>query len=80
MKRSSLMACAAWVTGLALGPVAVAQSSLDASIARGARLYENWQTESTAREQVLPNPAFKTKDVRVEALLYSHSKAPFFHA
>jgi len=39
---------------------------LEASIARGARLYENWQTESTAREQIFPNPAFTTKQVRVE--------------
>jgi mono/diheme cytochrome c family protein len=64
-----LAACAVLAAGLAAGSAALAQTgaSLDASIARGARLYENWQTESSAREQVLPNPAFKTKDVRVEA-------------
>ncbi|UCE32036.1 MAG: c-type cytochrome, partial [Burkholderiales bacterium] len=41
--------------------------TVDASIARGARLYENWFLESREREEVLPHPAFKTKDVRVEA-------------
>jgi mono/diheme cytochrome c family protein len=64
-----LAACAALAAGLVAGSAAVAQTSasLEASIARGARLYENWQTESSAREQVLPNPAFTTKQVRIEA-------------
>jgi len=35
--------------------------ALEASIARGARLYENWAAESTAREQIYPNPAFTPK-------------------
>lgn len=39
----------------------------DASIASGARLYENWAQESREREEVLPNPAFTTKDARVDA-------------
>ena len=41
--------------------------SQDASIARGARLYENWAHESREREEALPNPLFTTKDVRVDA-------------
>jgi mono/diheme cytochrome c family protein len=39
----------------------------EASIARGARLYEDWAHESGEREEILPNPEFKTKDVRVPA-------------
>jgi mono/diheme cytochrome c family protein len=67
MKQASLAALVALVAGLVAGPVAAADTSeLEASIARGARLYENWGRESTAREQLLPNPAFTTKDVRVE--------------
>lgn len=60
----------ALLAGLVTGSATVAQTSLslplEASIARGARLYENWAAESTAREQVFPNPEFTTKDVRVE--------------
>ncbi|HTT09995.1 MAG TPA: c-type cytochrome [Burkholderiaceae bacterium] len=71
MKRPSLFAVAALMAGLAAGPAAAAETtafySIDASITRGARLYENWALESTARAQILPNPAFTTKDVRVEA-------------
>jgi mono/diheme cytochrome c family protein len=40
--------------------------SQEASVARGARLYENWAHESREREEVLPNPEFKTKSVRVD--------------
>jgi mono/diheme cytochrome c family protein len=58
------------MASLVVGSAAVAQAPqqlpIEASVARGARLYENWATESTAREQVFPNPAFTTKDVRVE--------------
>ena len=61
---------AAFTASLVVGSAAVAQAPvqlpIEASVARGARLYENWATESTAREQVFPNPAFTTKDVRVE--------------
>jgi mono/diheme cytochrome c family protein len=71
MKQASLVAVAAMMASLAAGQSTGAEPtasySMDASIARGARLYENWQLESTAREQLLPNPAFATKDVRVEA-------------
>jgi mono/diheme cytochrome c family protein len=70
MKRASQFALVALMASLAAGLAAAAEPtafySMDASIARGARLYENWALESTAREQVLPNPAFTTKDVRVE--------------
>jgi mono/diheme cytochrome c family protein len=38
----------------------------EASIARGARLYENWMQEARERPQVLAHPAFVTKQVRVE--------------
>ncbi len=66
MKRAKWAALLALATGLMAGPAAGADPALEASIARGARLYENWGRESTAREQVLPNPEFKTKDVRIE--------------
>lgn len=48
---------------------AAAQSnalSTEASIARGARLYEHWAHESGEREEVVPHPAFATKTVRVD--------------
>lgn len=68
--RRAWVAGAACAVGLLTGSAAMAQAALqmpiEASVARGARLYENWATESTAREQVFPNPAFTTKDVRVE--------------
>lgn len=67
--RHSLPMVAALAACLLAGtPPAVGQPAvpLEASIARGARLYENWQTESTAREQIFPNPAFTTKQARVE--------------
>jgi mono/diheme cytochrome c family protein len=71
MKRASLAAVVALMASLTGGLAAAADpapaTSMDASIARGARLYENWAQESTAREQILPNPAFTTKEVRVEA-------------
>jgi mono/diheme cytochrome c family protein len=38
----------------------------EASVARGARLYEDWAHESREREEVLPNPAFKSKNGRVD--------------
>lgn len=37
-----------------------------ASIARGGRLYEYWAHEAGERDEIVPNPAFKTKDVRVD--------------
>lgn len=58
------------MASLMAGPAAAAEPanplSVDASIARGARLYENWAQESREREEVLPNPAFTTKDIRVD--------------
>jgi len=57
---------AALISTLAAAAEPSGTGSLDSSIARGARLYENWATEAVAREQALPNPAFKTKDVRVD--------------
>lgn len=70
MKRTSLAAVVALTAALTAWSVGAAEPtsaySLDASIARGARLYENWAHESTAREQVLPNPAFTTKQVRID--------------
>lgn len=68
MRRTSLAAVALMASLGAATAVAAdpASFSIDASVARGARLYENWALESTAREQVLPNPAFATKQVRVE--------------
>ncbi len=41
--------------------------SQEASIARGARLYENWVLESRERPEVVPHPEFKAKDPRVDA-------------
>lgn len=71
MKRASLTVLAAFMASLIAG-VAVAAEPVrpgaeDASIARGARLYEDWAHEAREREQVLPNPAFTTKQVRVDA-------------
>lgn len=37
------------------------------SLVRGGRLYDNWSLESQGHPQDLPNPAFKTKQVRVAA-------------
>ena len=52
------------------GPVGAAEPAssipLEASIARGARLYENWYLETGTREEPLPNPAFKTQQARIE--------------
>lgn len=71
MKHSSLSAVVVLLAGIISGSAAGAEPahpfSVDGSIARGGRLYENWALESTAREQVLPNPAFTTKQVRVDA-------------
>ena len=39
----------------------------DASIARGGRLYEYWAHESRERDEIIPHPSFRTKDVRVDA-------------
>ena len=71
MRLSSFTVLSALLASLASGLAGVAEAatplSLEASIARGARLYENWAHESGEREEVVPHPAFATKDVRVEA-------------
>jgi len=70
MKRAILNVLAALTVGLVAGPVSAAEpatpASDEASIARGGRLYEYWAHESKEREQVTPNPAFTTKQVRVD--------------
>jgi mono/diheme cytochrome c family protein len=71
MKLATLTVLSALMASLIAGSAPAAEStsptSQDASIARGARLYENWAHESREREEVLPNPLFTTKDVRVDA-------------
>jgi len=71
MKLVILTVLSGLMASLIAGSAAAAEPanamSQDASIARGARLYENWAQESRQREEVLPNPAFATKDVRVDA-------------
>jgi mono/diheme cytochrome c family protein len=71
MKSVSLTVLSMLMAGLLAGSAGAAEpashTSVDASIARGARLYENWAQESNEREEVLPHPAFSTKDVRVDA-------------
>ena len=68
MKFATLTVLSALTASLIAGPARAADPmSQDASIARGARLYENWAHESREREEVLPHPAFTTKDVRVDA-------------
>lgn len=55
------------VSAPAIGATANNGLALEASIARGARLYENWSLESGQREEILPHPEFRTKSNRVEA-------------
>ena len=64
MKRVALAAVAALVSSLA---AAQAVAVDPASIVRGGRLYDNWSLESKERQPIHPNPAFKTKQVRVAA-------------
>ncbi|MCM2288441.1 MAG: c-type cytochrome [Sulfuritalea sp.] len=64
MKRVVLAALAAMMAGLTAAPVLAADP---ASIVRGGRLYDNWSHESKERQPPHPNPAFKTKQVRVVA-------------
>lgn len=72
-KRMNLWTVAV-ASALAVGSVTLpaqatspsAALSDEASVARGARLYEDWAHESREREPVLPNPEFKTKNIRVE--------------
>jgi len=70
MNHLGLAALAVATASLMAMPVRVASPadamSQEASIARGARLYEDWAHESREREETLPNPEFKTKSVRVE--------------
>jgi mono/diheme cytochrome c family protein len=61
---SALTASLIAVPGRATSPSA--PLSDEASVARGARLYEDWAHESREREEVLPNPAFKSKNGRVD--------------
>lgn len=65
MKRAAFAALAALMASLVAAPTLAAVDS--ASIVRGARLYDNWSLESKERLPVHPNPAFKTKQVRVAA-------------
>lgn len=72
MKRVALAALAALITSLAAVPVVAAPAATTAapaadaaSIVRGGRLYDNWSRESKERSPNQPNPAFKTKQVRV---------------
>jgi mono/diheme cytochrome c family protein len=71
MKRLGLTVLAVWMASFAAGVAMAAEPARalpdDASIARGARLYEYWTHEAKERDQVIPNPAFTTKQVRVEA-------------
>lgn len=62
---SALLASSMAATAVAAD--AVDPLSENASIARGGRLYEYWAHEAGERDEIIPNPAFKTKDVRVEA-------------
>ena len=64
MKRVVWAALAAVMASLAAAPVLAADA---ASIVRGGRLYDNWSVESRERTPNQPNPAFKTKQVRVAA-------------
>jgi len=70
MKRLTLAVLSAATASLMAMLVQAASPSAplsqEASVARGARLYEDWAHESREREPVLPNPEFKTKTVRVE--------------
>jgi mono/diheme cytochrome c family protein len=71
MKIGTLTALSVLVASLISVPAATQESvsaaSPESSIARGARLYENWFLESREREEILPHPAFVTKDSRVGA-------------
>lgn len=71
MKRISLTVLAIWMASLAAGVAVAAEPARllpeDASIARGARLYEYWAHEAKERDPVVPNPAFTTKQIRVDA-------------
>lgn len=64
MKRAALAALAAFMANLTAGQAIAADP---ASIVRGGRLYDNWSIESKERLPPHPNPAFKTRQVRVAA-------------
>jgi mono/diheme cytochrome c family protein len=70
MQHIGLAIVSALAVCLAAAPTRAASPSVPlsdtASVARGARLYEDWAHESHEREEVLPNPEFKTKRVRVD--------------
>lgn len=65
MKRVALAALVAVVTSLSVVSAFAAAAIDAASIVRGGRLYDNWSRESKERLPSHPNPAFKTKQVRV---------------
>lgn len=71
MKLRTVAVLSTLLAGFVAGSAGAAEPAkvlpADASIASGARLYENWAQESREREEVLPNPAFTTKDVRIDA-------------
>jgi len=62
MKRTLLAAMVALVTTFTLS---TANADDPASVVRGGRLYDNWSAETKSRVPNQPNPAFKTKQVRV---------------
>jgi cytochrome c553 len=64
VKRAVLAAVAALVSSLVAAQAVVVDP---ASIVRGGRLYDNWSAESKERQPIHPNPAFKTRQVRVAA-------------
>jgi mono/diheme cytochrome c family protein len=62
MVRRSLVTL---VTLLALFIAPWARASDTASVVRGGRLYDNWSLESKGRPPNHPNPAFKSKQLRI---------------
>lgn len=62
MKRVLLATAVSLVTTFTLSS---ANANDPASVVRGGRLYDNWSVETKSRSPNQPNPAFKTKQVRV---------------
>ncbi|TXT38450.1 MAG: hypothetical protein FD135_2874 [Comamonadaceae bacterium] len=62
MKRTMLVTLVALS---AMFTTSLASANDAASVVRGGRLYDNWSTETKSRAPNQPNPAFKTKQVRV---------------
>ncbi|MBV5300071.1 MAG: c-type cytochrome [Rhodoferax sp.] len=64
MNRTVFSTLVALIASLA---VSWAIASDPASVVRGGRLYDNWSAETKGRTPNHPNPAFKTRQVRVAA-------------